>query len=105
MKCQPTSLRYDLSTRDLFQFAAFPSIVTDKNNETFVVQSYHSPEQPSKKLFHSPSVSIRQTKIPAIPSHNRKYGYGETNDGVVFPFQCPVKVYSGNKEDSVTSHN
>ena len=39
--------------------------------------------------------------IPAIPSHDRKYGYGETKDGLVFPFESPTKVYSGTKTDSV----
>ena len=103
-----TQDRFELCSRDLCRFAAFPSIVTEKNNQAFIVNSIaYKRKEPimakQNKTFKSDLLDDTSLNlhIPAIPSHNRKYGYGETSDGLVFPFQCPVKIYSGDKGDSV----
>ena len=102
--------RFLLSSRELYEFAAFPSIVTERNNQAFVVSSFQSKSvQPDKREkeesrnFEKSLIGslLFNTHVPAIPSHNRKYGYGETSDGSMFPFECPIKMYSGNKLDSV----
>ena len=47
------------------------------------------------------SNSLVKLPIPAIPSHQRVFGYGEAEEGILFPLSNPVHIYEGTKYNSV----